>query len=163
MADRFPSEASVVSGVDVVAAYDIDEAKGKNYVFKHENVIACQNVDDLYDSVDAVYVATPHLSHYQDIKDAILAHKHVLCETPLTLKGQHTQDRGRMVRQSDGQTSKTAQNTAEKLYDLGKVVRDVFPDADNSYITLAMQAIRNFAALHHLRAERVARLIKQKK
>lgn len=82
---------------------------------------------------------------------------------PLTLKGQHTQDRGRMVRQSDGQTSKTYQNTAEKLYDLGKVVRDVFPDADNSYITLAMQAIRNFAALHHLRAERVARLIKQKK
>lgn len=82
---------------------------------------------------------------------------------PLTLKGQHTQDRGRMVRQSDGQTSKTYQNTAEKLYDLGKVVRDVFPDADNSYITLAMQAIRNFAALHHLHAERVARLIKQKK
>lgn len=82
---------------------------------------------------------------------------------PLTLKGQHTQDRGRMVRQSDGQTSKTYQNTAEKLYDLGKVVRDVFPNADNSYITLAMQAIRNFAALHHLHAERVARLIKQKK
>ena len=82
---------------------------------------------------------------------------------PLTLKGQHTQDRGRMVRKSDGQTSKTYQNAAEKLYDLGKVVRDIFPNADNSYITLAMQAIREFAALHHIQAERVARLIKQKK
>ena len=92
VADRFPSEASVVSGVDVVAAYDIDEAKGKNYVFKHENVIACQNVDDLYDSVDAVYIATPHLSHYQDIKDAILAHKHVLCETPLVLEKAQAQE-----------------------------------------------------------------------
>lgn len=30
VADRFPSEASVVSGVDVVAAYDIDETNGKN-------------------------------------------------------------------------------------------------------------------------------------
>ena len=82
---------------------------------------------------------------------------------PLTLKGQHTQDRGRMVRKSDRQTSKTYQNAAEKLYDLGKVVRDIFPNADNSYITLAMQAIREFAALHHIQAERVARLIKQKK
>lgn len=32
VAERFPSEASVVSGVDVVAAYDIDETNGKNYV-----------------------------------------------------------------------------------------------------------------------------------
>lgn len=92
VADRFPSEASVVSGVDVVAAYDIDEAKGKNYVFKHENVIACKNTEDLYNSVDAVYIATPHLSHYQDIKDAILAHKHVLCETPLVLEKAQAQE-----------------------------------------------------------------------
>ena len=92
VADRFPSEASVVSGVDVVAAYDIDEAKGKNYVLNHENVIACRNVNELYDSVDAVYIATPHLSHYKDIKDAILAHKHVLCETPLVLEKAKAQE-----------------------------------------------------------------------
>ena len=92
VAERFPSEASVVSGVDVVAAYDIDETNGKNYVLNHENVIACQNVKELYNSVDAVYIATPHLSHYQNIKDAIGAHKHVLCETPLVLEKSQAQE-----------------------------------------------------------------------
>ena len=86
------SEASVVSGVDVVAAYDIDEDKCKKYVLNHENVIACKNIEELYNSVDAVYVATPHLSHYQDIKSSILAHKHVLCETPLVLEKAQAQE-----------------------------------------------------------------------
>jgi predicted dehydrogenase len=35
--------------------------------------------------VDAVYVSTPHLSHYEYSKRAIKAGKHVLCEIPLVL------------------------------------------------------------------------------
>ena len=38
------------------------------------------------DSVDAVYIASPHLTHYDYAKQALLAGKHVLCEIPFTLK-----------------------------------------------------------------------------
>ena len=46
----------------------------------------CNSTEELYEKVDAIYVATPHLSHYYYIKEAILAGKHVLCETPMVLK-----------------------------------------------------------------------------
>ena len=44
------------------------------------------------DSVDAVYIATPHLLHYQQVKYAIGQHKHVLCETPLVLQGKQARE-----------------------------------------------------------------------
>ena len=82
----------MVSGVDVVASYDIDEAKNKEYATRHQGVTAYLNVDEFYESVDAVYIATPHLCHYDNIKSAILAHKHVLCETPLVLEKNQAQE-----------------------------------------------------------------------
>jgi predicted dehydrogenase len=36
-------------------------------------------------SIDVVYVASPHASHFEVVRDALLAGKHVLCEKPLTL------------------------------------------------------------------------------
>ena len=34
--------------------------------------------------VDAVYIATPNNLHYENIRDCIMHHKHVLCEKPMT-------------------------------------------------------------------------------
>ena len=92
VAERFPSEASVVSGVEVVAAYDINESKCLAYTENHLGMTVCKDAKDLYGAVNAVYIATPHLSHYEHIKNAILAHKHVLCETPMVLKKAEAQE-----------------------------------------------------------------------
>ena len=40
----------------------------------------------LLTDVDAVYISTPHLIHYELAKRALQAKKHVLCEIPLVLK-----------------------------------------------------------------------------
>lgn len=85
VAKRFPSEADVVNGVKVVATYDIKASEAENLASCIDGAINCNTVKELFGLVDAVYVATPHLSHYQYIKDAILAGKHVLCETPMVL------------------------------------------------------------------------------
>lgn len=85
VARRFPSEANVVSGVDVVAAYDIDKESVMTLVQNNENIYAYTDLDKFYDSLDAVYIATPHLSHYDYIKRSLEAGKHVLCETPMVL------------------------------------------------------------------------------
>ena len=35
-------------------------------------------------NVDVIYVATPHSHHYDNVKSALKAGKHVLCEKPFT-------------------------------------------------------------------------------
>lgn len=87
VAQRFPSEAAVVSGIEVCAVYDIDETAAKKLASINNQIFAYDNMDGFYNAVDAVYVATPHLAHYQNIKDALLRKKHVLCETPMVLSG----------------------------------------------------------------------------
>lgn len=92
IAKRFPSEAEVVSGVKVVAAFDIDERKSNFYAESHSGIKPFFRLDTFYASVDAVYIATPHLSHYEHIKSALLSKKHVLCETPMVLKKAEAQE-----------------------------------------------------------------------
>lgn len=85
IAKRFPREASVVNGVSVVATFDIDQTKAYLLASDVENCKSCNSVMDLYSQVDAVYIATPHLFHYNYIKEAINEGKHVLVETPMVL------------------------------------------------------------------------------
>lgn len=92
VAKRFPAEADVVNGLKVVATYDIDSAAAEKLVSCVEGAKACASAQELYEAVDAVYVATPHLSHYSYIKGAIFAGKHVLCETPMVLKGEEAKE-----------------------------------------------------------------------
>ena len=87
VARRFPAEADVVSGVKVVAAYDANPDAAESLSNLSPDIQAYDNLQDFYKSVDAVYIATPHLTHYEYIKQSIAEGKHVLCETPLVLKG----------------------------------------------------------------------------
>lgn len=92
VARRFPSEADVVSGVKVVATYDINPNAANVLAQLSTEITAHTNLPDFYNAVDAVYIATPHLTHYEYIKQAINAGKHVLCETPMVLNGGHAKE-----------------------------------------------------------------------
>lgn len=88
VAKRFPIEADVVNGLNIVAAYDTDKYSAESLILNVKGAKSYSSVEELYEAVDAVYIATPHLSHYQYIKRSILAGKHVLCETPMVLRGE---------------------------------------------------------------------------
>ena len=92
VARRFPAEAAVVSGVKVVAAYDINEEAAQYVAGLSEDIVAYSNLKQFYDAVDAVYIATPHLTHYDYIKQSIAEGKHVLCETPIVLKADRAKE-----------------------------------------------------------------------
>lgn len=92
VAQRFPSESAVVSGVKLTAAYDIKFEYAQEYAAKFSGITACTRLQEFYDAVDAVYVATPHLAHYGNIKEALQHGKHVLCETPLVLNGNQAKE-----------------------------------------------------------------------
>ena len=85
VASRFPKESSFVNGVKIVGAFDINTEINFSFCKKH-NLKVYNEPSELINDVDAVYIATPHLSHYQLAKEALIKGKHVLCETPLVLK-----------------------------------------------------------------------------
>ena len=92
VANRFPLEAGVVNGIAITACYDTNADAMNDYARTFEGVKACANVDTLLDEVDAVYIATPHLTHYEYIKMAINTGKHVLVETPMVLNGEQAKE-----------------------------------------------------------------------
>ena len=97
VANRFPQEAAVVSAVKIVGVYDIDKKKSEDLVANTQhptpnthhpspNTLIYDSFEKLVEDVDAVYIATPHLCHYEQAKYALEHKKHVLCETPMVLK-----------------------------------------------------------------------------
>lgn len=92
VAGRFPSEADVVSSVKVCAAYDLDQEVARDYTQKFRGIEAYAKLTPFYDAVDAVYIATPHLTHYEYVRGALGRGKHVLCETPLVLNGDEARE-----------------------------------------------------------------------
>lgn len=84
---RFMPEASFVSGVEMTGVYDTDEG-----VSLPDGMVRYASFEDMLKEVDAVYVATPHLSHYDYIRRSLEAGKHVLCETPLVLSGDEARE-----------------------------------------------------------------------
>ncbi len=92
IAKRFPSEADVVNGINIVAIYDTNSDAVESFSQKTSNACVYRNLDGFYDAIDAVYIATPHLSHYNYAKQAIQRGKHVLVETPMVLSGEQAKE-----------------------------------------------------------------------
>lgn len=92
IAKRFIKESKYVSGVDIdsIFARDIDKLKNTCEQFSLSNYYT--NYDEFLQNIDAVYIAVPHIFHYQYAKEALLKGKHVLCEKPMTLSSEETKD-----------------------------------------------------------------------
>lgn len=86
IASRFVSESIFVSGVVLVGVYDKDIEIAKEFCVNNHISTLYNSYEELLKDVDAVYIATPHLSHYYLTKMALMANKHVLCEIPLVLE-----------------------------------------------------------------------------
>ena len=85
IAKRFMPEALVVKSVNVTAVYDPNEDNANSFATQFCVAAYSDDLDDFLQDVDAVYVASPHLTHYEYVKRALYAGKHVLCEIPFVL------------------------------------------------------------------------------
>ena len=84
IANRFVPETKVVNGAQVVAVLNPDKSHAEAFAAKHD-IEPYTDFKAFIDKVDAVYIASPHLTHYEYAKKALLAGKHVLCEIPFVL------------------------------------------------------------------------------
>ena len=83
IANRFIDEAHFVSGVEITGAWSRNAVNVKDFTERHELQLAAGSYDELLDGVDAVYIASPHLTHLDYATTAMKAGKHVLCEKPM--------------------------------------------------------------------------------
>lgn len=91
IANRFVPEAKLVSGVNTQAVYNPNVESAQSFAKKWE-IEAFADLDKFYDAVDMIYIASPHETHYDYIKSALIHDKHVLCEKPLALKKEQAEE-----------------------------------------------------------------------
>lgn len=87
IASRFVTEAMKVDAVLLKSVYDPEAAAAGDLASAADDVEVCRTYEELVESVDAVYVASPHQCHYEQVKYALEHGRHVLCETPLVMDG----------------------------------------------------------------------------
>lgn len=59
---------------------------------QYVNGVEYKECDESFEGVDAVYISTRPDKHYQDVKRALMAGKHVICESPIATKSSHCQE-----------------------------------------------------------------------
>ncbi|MCQ2295537.1 MAG: Gfo/Idh/MocA family oxidoreductase [Bacteroidales bacterium] len=87
IANRFVPESKVVNGVEITSVYDPNREATEAFAQQHGVQPYWSSYEQFVAQVDAVYIASPHTTHYQYAREALMAGKHVLCEIPFTLSG----------------------------------------------------------------------------
>ena len=85
VAARQAHEIKYVSGVENLAVYNPYLQPAELFAKTHGFALALDDYDNFLEKVDAVYIASPHETHYAYAMGALNAGKHVLCETPMVL------------------------------------------------------------------------------
>lgn len=91
IASRFIPEAKHVNSNEVIAAYNPNQEECKTFC-RRFGLEDAKTESELYAMCDAIYIASPHYTHYDYVKNALLAGKHVLCETPFVFNKEHAEE-----------------------------------------------------------------------
>lgn len=107
IAHRFVPEAAYVNGMEIQCVYNPHIRSAEAFAKQFMLPAYTDNLEKLTGMVDAVYIASPHSTHYDYVRTLLLKHKHVLCEKPLCF----------------------SEEQAGKLYELAKKMNCVFMEA----------------------------------
>ncbi len=127
IARRFVIESKFVSNTEVTGVFGEKIKSVKKFTKKHEIKSAFDNFDNFINQIDAVYIATPHNSHFDYAKRSLIAGKHVLCEKPLTLDEKHTHELIKIAK--------------KKGLVLMEAVKTAFCDGFNQMVSIAKSGI----------------------
>ena len=101
IAKRMCRESRYVSGINFDYIYARNIEKAQKFAEDNDLKFYTDNFGEFLDEVDAVYIATPHLTHYEFAKRAIMAGKHVLCEKPLVLEKEQAEELYKLAKEKN--------------------------------------------------------------
>ena len=101
IARRFVPEAKYVSGVIVQSVYNPHIESAEQFAKRYELDLYTDNIEKFLKNVDAVYIASPHETHYEYAKKALECHKHVLCEKPMAFRKAEAEELFRIARRNN--------------------------------------------------------------
>lgn len=81
--NKFERESHYVNGVTISGVYTQDDTDFSEEL--HHLPVYTDKLEGLLNNSDAVYIASHPTKHYELIKSALLAGKHVLCESPICI------------------------------------------------------------------------------
>lgn len=81
--NKFASECHFVNGVSVIGVCTQDDSDLSEEL--RSLPVMTDTLENLFSSCDAVYIASHPTKHYEQIKTALNAGKHVLCESPIAM------------------------------------------------------------------------------
>ncbi len=88
--DKFIEEIKFVSGIEIYSIFGLNPDKLKSYALAKGIPNFYTNFNQFIESCDAVYIASPHQTHYDYAIKSLNNGRHVLCEKPLTLTESET-------------------------------------------------------------------------
>jgi predicted dehydrogenase len=88
IARSFSTDLRLVPGAELAAVGSRSHARATAFAQEFGFAAAYGSYEELLadESIDAVYVASPHALHVEQVTAALEAGKHVLCEKPITLR-----------------------------------------------------------------------------
>lgn len=92
IARRFYPETKYVSGINIKGVYNPHLQSALDYQETFGLEFGTDCIEEFWEQVDAVYIASPHETHVSYIEQALQMGKHVLCEKPMVLLEREAQD-----------------------------------------------------------------------
>lgn len=81
--NKFERESHYVNGVSISGVCTQDGTDLSEEL--HKLPLYTNNLEELLDASDAIYIVSHPTKHYEQVKAALLAGKHVLCESPICI------------------------------------------------------------------------------
>lgn len=89
IAKRFISEAKFVSGVEIVSVLGRKLERVRPFAIDNSIEQSYEEFDEFIDTVDAVYIASPHDTHFPFALSCLEVGRHVLVEKPMCFSEDH--------------------------------------------------------------------------
>ena len=111
--NKFASECHYVNGISITGVCTNDSSDFSNELLSLP--VVTNSIDELLTVCDAVYIASHPTRHFEQVKAALQAGKHVLCESPISVSVKENQELTQMAKERNlvlMDSLKTAYSTA---------------------------------------------------